>query len=94
MERSGFLLALALCLSSADMCSVRVFVTISTLFAPKTFLKTGHTFESYNWQRNLAIHSTDRLHPLPSPTKETTFGTLQGNFKKPADNYINFLLGN
>ena len=35
-ERSGFLLALALSLSSCDMCSILVLVTISTLLAAKT----------------------------------------------------------
>ena len=75
MERSGFLLAFALCLSSADICSVRVLVTISTLFAPKTFLKKGHNREE--GVEYLAIHSADCFHPLSTPSKETTFGALQ-----------------
>ena len=77
MESSGFLLAFALCLSSADICSVRVFVTISTLLAPKTL--TNAYFNCGVWKENLAVHPAHGLHPLASPSEETTFSALHFN---------------
>ena len=85
MESSGFLLAFALCLSSADICSVRVFVTISTLLAPKTLKNVYFNCGVLEGGGNLAVHPAHGLHPLASPSKETTFSALHFTLVRSSD---------